>query len=267
MNPANLKTAIIIPARYGSTRLPGKPLAMLGGKTMLARVVEIARAAAQKFENTHVLVATEDRRIMDHAALLNVACVPTDADCPTGSDRALQAAQKSGQDFDFIVNLQGDAPFTPPEAIENIIAAFQKNPGASVVTPVYQLRWAQLDQLREHKKTTPFSGTTVIIDAQGRALWFSKTIIPALRNENALRAASEFSPVYQHIGLYGYSRQALETFCALPQGAYETLEGLEQLRFIENGMDVQTVQIQADFIHSGIDSPEDLQRAQTYFAS
>src|SRR5262249_54270854 len=102
-----MKTAIIIPARYGSKRFPGKPLAMLGGRTVLARVVDVAKEAARTFTDVSVMVATEDRRIESHAREIGAECILTSEDCATGSDRVLQAAQKSGKAFDFIVNLQG----------------------------------------------------------------------------------------------------------------------------------------------------------------
>ncbi|MGQ0526435.1 MAG: 3-deoxy-manno-octulosonate cytidylyltransferase [Alphaproteobacteria bacterium] len=259
-----MKIAIIIPARYGSSRFPGKPLAKIAGKTMLQRVVEISETAATDFDNVSIFVTTEDQRIADHAKDIGVPCILTSPDCPTGSDRALEAIQKSGQIFDFIINLQGDAPFTTPETIAALIYAFQKNRALEVVTPAHLLTWDELDRLRENKKTTPFSGTTITINEKGRALWFSKNIIPALRTEDR---SQELSPVFQHIGLYGFRRDALEKFCALQQSPYEKLEGLEQLRLLENGIAIHTVKVDVPVIHSGIDSPEDLQRAEKYFSS
>ena len=263
-----MKTAIVIPARYGSTRFPGKPLVMLAGKTMLERVVEVGRAAAKGLPHVRLLVATEDQRIVDHAASIGVDCAMTSADCPTGSDRVLEAADKAGGGFDFLVSLQGDAPFTPVEAVRRVIETAMNDDLADVVTPVVRLRWSELDALREAKKVTPFSGTTAIIKANGDAAWFSKTIIPAIRKEAELRLNERFSPVFQHLGLYGYRTEALRRFVALPQGHYEQLEGLEQLRFIENGMAVRTVEIHVDAgsAQAGIDSPEDVERAERLLA-
>lgn len=254
-----MKIAIIIPARYGSTRFPGKPLAMLGGKTMLSRVVAVAQEAAGDIAS--VAVTTDDQRIADHAKEIGVACLMTPSDCATGSDRVLAAAEQMAVRPDFIINLQGDAPFTPIEAIRAIIAAAQESPAPSVVTPVHQLSWYGLDRLRENKKTTPFSGTTCVRGADGNALWFSKNIIPALRKEDR---SQPLSPVFQHMGLYGYRYEALVDFCSQPQSHYEQIEGLEQLRFLENGVAIRTVAIAVDHIHSGIDSPEDLARAEAY---
>ena len=264
-----MRIAIAIPARFGSTRFPGKPLAKIGGQSMLGRVVELARSVANDDTAIDVFVTTEDQRIADHADEIGVECIITPDDCPTGSDRVLAALKIRGEMPDFVLNLQGDAPFTPPEAVKALIQAFKDNPNAEVITPVHRLRWADLDRLRESKKTTPYSGTTAVVDMDGRALWFSKNIIPAIRKEEALRAESDLSPVYQHMGLYGFRTDILERFCALPQGVYEQLEGLEQLRMLENGINVQTVLIDIDQgrMQSGIDTPEDLARANTYLSS
>ncbi len=258
-----MRIAIAIPARYGSTRFPGKPLAKIGGQSMLSRVIDVARAVAAQNNAIDIFVTTEDQRIADHAAEIGIACVMT-GDCATGSDRVLAALKQRGDLPDFVLNLQGDAPFTPPAVIRAIIDTFKENPNAEVVTPVHALRWDDLDRLREAKKTTPFSGTTAIIDNNDRALWFSKTIIPAMRKEEELREASNTSPVYQHIGLYGFRTDILERFCALPMGLYENIEGLEQLRMLENGIKITAVKVEIDAgqIQSGIDTPEDLMRAE-----
>lgn len=235
---------------------------------MLSRVVEVADKAAAAHPGTDVLVATEDDRIAAHCAEIGAPCVMTPADCPTGSDRVLAAAQAagkaSGKDYDVLMSLQGDAPFTPPAAVDAMLAAFAADPSNEVVTPVVRLRWTELDALRAAKQTTPFSGTTCVMDATGRALWFSKNILPAMRKEKDLRAQGEFSPVHQHLGLYAYRTAILEKFVALPQGHYEQLEGLEQLRLLENGIRVQavTIAVDAGLAQAGIDSPEDVERAE-----
>ncbi|PCJ98634.1 MAG: 3-deoxy-manno-octulosonate cytidylyltransferase [Zetaproteobacteria bacterium] len=261
-----MKLAIAIPARYASTRFPGKPLAMIQGKSMLQRVLDLAHKAAEPYDDVTIFVATEDRRIADHVAELGATCIMTPPSCPTGSDRVLSAIRQFHEWPDFIINLQGDAPFTPPKVIRQIFDAFEKNPRAEVITPVHRLSWNDLDRLRKTKKTTPFSGTTAIIDEKKRALWFSKNIIPAIRNEDGLRKQSAISPIHQHIGLYGFRSDILENFCGLAQGEYEQLEGLEQLRMLENGIMIQTVHIDIDegLIQSGIDSPEDIIRAENH---
>lgn len=267
-----MKTAIIIPARYGSTRFPGKPLTMIGGQTMLSRVVTLARNAIENVNTEITLaVATEDERIFNHAKELGVHAVMTSDACKTGSDRVLEAIHKLTQEknsrYDFVIGLQGDAPFTPPEAIEKMIEAYQNDNTIEVVTPVINLRWSELDNLQEQKKVTPFSGTTAIINAAGQALWFSKNILPAIRKEEQYRAnesTSEFSPVHQHIGLYGYAVKTLEKFVSLDEGHYEKLEGLEQLRLLENGITIQTIKLNVPLglAQAGIDSPEDVKRAE-----
>lgn len=262
-----MKTAIIIPARYGSTRFPGKPLVRIAGKSMLSRVADVARQAAGGLKNVTLAVATEDERIAAHCDEIGVDCVMTSEQCRTGSDRVLEAATQMGGDFEFVVGLQGDAPFTPVEAPQRMIAAFIGDPTCEVITPVVRLRWAELDALRLAKQATPFSGTTCVVDRAGRALWFSKNILPAMRREDALRA-NEYSPVLQHIGLYGFRFDILKKFVTLPEGAYESLEGLEQLRLIENGISIQTVELQVDagLAQAGIDSPVDVARAEKILA-
>ena len=258
------RTAIIIPARYGSTRFPGKPLAEIGGKSMLAHVAEIGRQASEGRDDVDLLVATEAQRIADHARELGLQCVMTPDDCPTGSDRVLEATNHTDQAYDILISLQGDAPFTPVAAISSLLDKLDRFPATQVATPVIRLGWAELDQLRAYKQTTPFSGTTAIVDEKGYARWFSKTIIPAIRKEEELRETQRKSPVFQHLGVYAYRREILEKFVNWPQGYYEQLEGLEQLRFLENDIPVDAVEIAADagIAQMGIDSPQDLDRAQ-----
>lgn len=262
--------AIAIPARYGSTRFPGKPLAMIAGKSMVQRVLDIAHEAAAAYDDAiDIFVATDDKRIADHVMNdLGAKCINTPPSCKTGSDRVLSALRQLDQWPDFVINLQGDAPLVPPFVVRQIFDSFRDNPKAEVVTPVHRLSWDELDALRAAKTVTPFSGTTATINAQGQALWFSKNILPAIRKEEDLRAATSVSPVYQHVGLYGFRCDILEKFCALPEGEYEALEGLEQLRMLENGIRISTVNIEGanTRIQSGIDSPEDIERAEKHIA-
>lgn len=235
---------------------------------MLSRVASIAQQAAQNFKNVTIAVATEDARIEEHCGQIGIPCVMTSDNCRTGSDRVLEAATQMGGEFDFVVGLQGDAPFTPVEAPVKMLETYIGDPDIEVVTPIVQLRWAELDALRESKKVTPFSGTTCVTDAKGRALWFSKNILPAIRKEGELRR-DEFSPVFQHIGLYGFRFDVLRKFVTLPEGQYERLEGLEQLRLLENGISVQTVTLKVDagMAQAGVDSPEDVERAERILAA
>ncbi|MFA4993895.1 MAG: manno-octulosonate cytidylyltransferase [Bdellovibrionales bacterium] len=259
-----MRTTIVIPARYGSTRLPGKPLAMIAGQTMLQRVIRIAQAAAKGDLNVDILVATDDQRIAKHAEELGEASALTPESCPTGTDRVQAAIAQMEIKPDFILNLQGDAPLTPPDFIRAMIDSFAKNP-VDLVTPVTQMTWEQLDKLRENKLTTPFSGTTVAFNEKtGLAYWFSKNIIPAVRKEKELREKSPLSPVWRHIGIYGYSKKMLEKFPLLSEGKFEKLEGLEQLRLLEHGYKIRCIPV--DYAGranmSGVDSPEDITRAE-----
>jgi 3-deoxy-manno-octulosonate cytidylyltransferase (CMP-KDO synthetase) len=262
------KIAIIIPARYGSTRFEGKPLALINGKAMIDHTMNVARAAAKDYKNVTILVATDDKRIEDHCKAQGYDVLMTSENCKTGSDRVLEAAIKLSDEPDIVINLQGDAPLTPVSALRNVIREFSANPEAQVVTPVQQLAWNDLDRLRRNKQTTPFSGTTAVINKNGRALWFSKNILPAIRKEDKHRHGGELSPVYQHLGLYGYKLDILKKFVNWPEGKYEALEGLEQLRFLENDVPIQCVEISADeVVHSGVDSPEDVPRAEAIMRS
>lgn len=257
--------AIIIPARYASTRFEGKPLAKIGPKTMLQHTCDTALAAAKHLNNVVVIVATEDQRIFDHAQLIEgVVPVMTPDTCLTGTDRVLAAIDALSIQPEVVINLQGDAPFTPPHFIAQIAQALLDHPTYSMVTPGVQLTWQELDELRASKKITPFSGTTVVMDTQQKAFWFSKNIIPAIRGEEKLRLKELYSPVYQHIGLYAFQLEALRKFVALPESYYEKLEGLEQLRLLENGLSIRIEKVSYGK-HGpipGVDTPEDLQRAE-----
>ncbi len=255
------KPLIVIPARMASKRFPGKPLAEISGVSMLRRTARVADRVAE----TDFVVATDHADIAAHCEAYDLPVVMTDADLPSGSDRTLSAAQQFRADAEIIVNLQGDAPFTDPAHVDAVISRL-KDGGADIATPAIRLTWEALDTLRDTKLTTPFSGTTVI-ENEGRAIWFSKNIIPAMRKEAELREADTLSPVLRHVGLYGFKRVALERFNALPQSHYESLEGLEQLRAIEAGMYVAIVQVDAAQISSpGIDTPQDLARAEALIA-
>ena len=257
-----MKTLIVIPARYSSTRFPGKPLANIAGQTMLSRVVNIARFAIQNKPHIDLVVATDDARISNHCDEINVPSVITPT-CETGTDRALAAMQALDATPDFIINLQGDVPLMPPSFITALLDEIERDPSVSMLTPVTQLSWDDLDTLRHNKKTTPFSGTTAILNQHHNALWFSKNIIPAIRKEKELRLLSTQSPIFRHIGLYAYSRDLLTQYVTWAPSHYEQLEGLEQLRVLEAGHLIRCVQVSATRpTLSGIDSPEDIGRAE-----
>jgi 3-deoxy-manno-octulosonate cytidylyltransferase (CMP-KDO synthetase) len=246
--------------------LPRKPLRLIAGRTLLHRTIAMARAAVAGLVDTDLVVATDDREIADHAHVAGCDAIMTDSAIATGSGRALAAALQRPAPPRFVVNLQGDSPFQPHGALRAVIAALQS--GAQVATPVIALDWPALDALRDHKRRSPFSGTTCARAPDGRALWFSKNIIPAIRNEELLRASQPLSPVWRHVGLYGYTLDALQRFEQTPPTALENLEGLEQLRLIELGIPVTTVAIDPPlFDSSGIDTEADIQRVEALIAA
>lgn len=259
---------IVIPARYGSTRLPGKPLALLAGVPLLARVIRTAQAAVRAGHGgTEIVVATDDSRVAALATAEGAAAILSDPGIPNGSMRALDAATRQARRPGRVVNLQGDAAFVTP-AVLGAMLAHLRYVDADVLTPVIRLSWPALDRLRARKRDVPFSGTTCVRTDDGRALWFSKTILPAIRDEAGLRVASSQSPVWQHVGLYAYAIAALERFATLPSSRYEQLEGLEQLRMLEAGMTIQTIEVAwGPWSVSGIDSPQDLDRADAEIAA
>jgi len=259
-----MSTVIVIPARFGSKRLPGKPLIPIAGKTLLQRVYEVALQVKVPDSPIEVMIATDDERIRQHALDLGAKVVMTPTECPTGTDRTLACVQQLSVRPDIIINLQGDAPFTPPHFLSSLIQTMQGHPSADLATPFVQLTWEELDRFRKSKLMTPFSGTTVAVDNNGYALWFSKLIFPSIRDEDQYRERHPLSPIRKHIGVYGYRYHALEKFVALPEGYYEKLEGLEQLRCLENGMRIKMIQVdyQGAKALSGIDSPEDVIRAE-----
>jgi len=271
-----MKTLLVIPARLGSTRFPDKPLAMINGRSMLSWVTGLAEEAREMYlseqpsadegKDTRVvdiIVSTEHERVMQHATDIGVRAIMTSESCATGSDRAWATYQALNQSYDAVINLQGDAPLTPPHFITEVIRLLT-SPDVQVATPAIRLTWDELDALRKNKITTPFSGTTVITDKSGRALWFSKIIIPALRTEAQLRSASSFSPVLRHVGIYGFRPAVLEKFAAFPQGTYENLEGLEQLRLLENNIPIHVAVVDhfGQPCFTGVDSPEDIGRVE-----
>lgn len=257
---------IVIPARYGSKRFPGKPLMRIAGQSLVSRVFDIARRAAERLDNVDIVIATDDERIVDHARSIGAEAVMTSPDITSGTGRALAAAKSCPVPPDHVVNLQGDAPFVPADVVSDLMVRARAG-GDIVVTPVTRLSWRELDALRDHKRQAPFSGTTCIVGSQGRSLWFSKSILPAIRNEEEHRAASPLSPVLRHIGLYAYSLRALERFESAPVSFYEALEGLEQLRFFDLDIPIATVEIDTPIISmSGIDTPEDAALAEDMIA-
>jgi len=249
--------AIIIPARYGSQRFPGKPLVSVAGISMIQRVWQ----SAQQVTGVHCcVVATDDVRIADHVRAFGGCVVMTDPDCENGTARvqaALEILEKEGTTVDAALNVQGDAVLTPPWVMQALVDQLGVYP---VVTPAVQLSPAQLQTLQESKTTKPSSGTLVTFDQNHRALYFSKTIIPYLRTIPDSGAI----PVYRHIGLYGYTRSALSAWLKTPPTPLEQAEQLEQLRLLETGVPIQVVVV--DYrgrTHASIDHPGDVAEVET----
>ncbi|NNU78981.1 3-deoxy-manno-octulosonate cytidylyltransferase [Halovulum dunhuangense] len=238
-----MNVVVVIPARYASTRYPGKPLVELTGATgqkrsLVRRSWDAACAASGV---ARVVVATDDGRIADHAAGFGAEVVMTPESCRNGTERCAAAAQALGlQDTDVVVNLQGDAPLTPPWFVEALIAAMAG--GAEVATPVLRLDAAALNSFQEDRAVGRVGGTTAVFDTAGRALYFSKEVIPYTGRRFA---EGEEIPVFHHVGVYAYRPAALRAYAGWPEGRLEKWEGLEQLRFMERGIPVTCVEVEA----------------------
>lgn len=244
-----MTAAIVIPARYGSSRFPGKPMHEIAGISMLERVWRIARATNGC---SRVVVATEDRRIVDHALSFGAEAVLTPERCTNGTERVFEALKAAEIEEDAILNFQGDAVLTPPWVLEAMIAEFDSEAPFDIVTPAVALTNEALGDLVAHKTEHPASGTTVVFDRRRNALYFSKTIIPYQRKVG-------FASVHRHVGLYGYRRDSLETYVTLPPTPLEQTEGLEQLRALENGMTIRIALV--DYrgrTHASVDAPGDV---------
>jgi 3-deoxy-manno-octulosonate cytidylyltransferase (CMP-KDO synthetase) len=244
--------AIVIPARWGSRRLPGKPMAMIAGQSLLFRVWRIAMAVER---GTAVYVATDDARVAEHAAGFGANVVMTEPDCANGTERVWQALGRIGRGFDAAINLQGDAVLTPPWVVGGLVDAFHDDPATRMATAAVHCTWDSLADLVALKKLSPTSGTTVAMDRFGRALYFSKSIIPHLRTRDKTKPP----PVYRHIGIYGYTPETLGQLATLPPTPLEMAEQLEQLRALENGIPIRVVTV--DYrgrSHGSVDAPEDI---------
>jgi len=264
----NPEILICIPARYASTRLPAKPLQKIAGIEMIKRVADIAAYVCKQNPLCNYVVATDDERILDFCRQHDIPAIMTAENCKSGTERCWNAVLQLEKCPEFIINLQGDNPLCPPWFLEQLIQAWQKDKNAQVFTPYVHLSWEEYDIFKEAKKSTPFSGTTVLIDYQEYALAFSKMIIPAIRKEEKLRKELEKSPVRRHIGLYAYTYNALKSYFELSPSPYEEPEGLEQMRFLHHQIPVKMVEVdyRGRKSMSGVDSPEDIIRAEAIIA-
>jgi len=235
---------VVIPARYASTRYPGKPLAELTGATGEARsLIRRSWDAAMAVEGVdRVVVATDDDRIAEAARGFGAEVAMTPESCRNGTERCAVVAGDLGPEWDVIVNLQGDAPLTPPWFVSALVEAMQGDPGCQVATPVLQTDAAALASFLEDRRHGRVGATTAVFDRAMRALYFSKEVIPY--TGRALAPGEEI-PVFHHVGVYAYRRAALAAYGDWPVGRLETWEGLEQLRFMENGVPVTCVEVDA----------------------
>jgi 3-deoxy-manno-octulosonate cytidylyltransferase (CMP-KDO synthetase) len=250
-----MKSIIVIPARYGSTRFPGKPLAEIAGYSMIRRVWSIA-SSVQNVDN--VFVATDSNQIAAHVESFGGDTIITSESCRNGSERVYEAVKKLKLNPEIVVNLQGDAILTPPWIIQAVVDTMRDNPDIKLATPAVKLSWAKYERLIKSKADGQPGGTLVTFDKNYNALYFSKTVIPFLRHK-------EYSdpPVYAHIGLYGYQYETLKEFFSLEPGILETAEQLEQLRALENGISIKIVPVDyRNRSHWSVDSPDDIARVE-----
>lgn len=237
-----MKTLLVIPARYASSRYPGKPLVPLrgpdGSKTLIRRSWEAAMAVTGI---DRVVIATDDDRIRDHATAFGAEVVMTSPAAQNGSERCAEvAALLPGHDV--IVNLQGDAPLTPPWFIEALIDGLVSDPDAEVATPVLRCDGRAVAGFLADRQAGRVGGTTAVFGAGGRALYFSKEVIPYTGQTYAPDAPT---PVFHHVGVYAYRPAALAAYPGWTPGPLEGLEGLEQLRFLEHNRAVLCVEVMA----------------------
>jgi len=247
-NPNNTRFTCIIPARYASSRFPGKPLALIGGKTMIRRVFE----QASKVSNS-VFVATDDLRIAEEVKSFGGDFVMTSPNHRSGTDRCSEAAGlieiKTGSSIDVVINLQGDEPFIREEQIRLLMDCFD-DPEVMIATLI-----------RKVEKGEELSGPNqpkVVTDVNGYAIYFSRSVIPYLRGAESERWSSMHT-YYKHLGIYAFRRSVLDEVTRLPQSGLEIAEALEQNRWIENGYRIKTAITPWESI--GIDTPDDLERA------
>ena len=231
-----MKPIILIPARMASTRLPGKPLADIAGKPMIVQVAH----RAQEADCGEVVIAAAESEIKDAADAHGIACVLTDPDLPSGSDRIWQALERHGGDHDVILNVQGDLPTLDPADVRAALNALEDE-AVDISTLVAEIT-------REEERTNP-NVVKAVLAENGRALYFTRATAPY-----------GDGPLYHHIGLYGYRRGALQKFVSMPPSLLEQREKLEQLRALEAGMRIDAALVSS--VPLGVDTPEDLERAR-----
>jgi 3-deoxy-manno-octulosonate cytidylyltransferase (CMP-KDO synthetase) len=238
-----MKVLGIIPARYASSRFPGKPLVDIGGKSMIQRVYEQAKKCDHL---TEVIVATDDARIYNHVIAFGGVAVMTGADHQSGTDRCAEVALAHPQ-YHVVINIQGDEPYIDPEQIAKLATCFN-TPDVQIATLIKKVKTEQ----ELHNPNTP----KVIVNKLSEAAYFSRSAIPHIRGEQPENWL-EFYTYFKHIGIYGYRADVLQQITKLPISALEKAESLEQLRWVENGYRIKVAETELETY--AVDTPEDLE--------
>ncbi len=244
-----MKFIAIIPARYASTRFPGKPLAMLGGKPVIQRVYEQAIKVLPE-----AYVATDDERIFQAVKSFGGQAVMTRSDHKSGTDRIQEAVEKIQTQADVIINIQGDEPFVQPSQLETLMQLFDA-PETQIGTLGKPFETMEAVENPNSPK--------IVCDRRGFALYFSRSVIPYVRGKEQQEWLQHY-PYLKHLGLYAYRREVLHEITQLPQSPLELAESLEQLRWLENGYRIRVGLTDVETV--GIDTPDDLQRAEEFLA-
>lgn len=261
-----MSTLVVIPARYASTRYPGKPLVELRGasgqpKSLIQRSWQAAMAVKGV---DRVVVATDDGRIRAASEAFGAEVVMTSTTCRNGTERCAEAHAALGGGFDIVVNLQGDAPLTPHWFVEDLIAGLKANATAEVATPVLKTDGAALNGFLADRRAGRVGGTTAVFGVDMNALYFSKEVIPYTGQTYADDAET---PVFHHVGVYAYRPAALAAYPGWEMGPLESLEGLEQLRFLERGRQVLCVEVDGKGRKFWeLNNPEDVPRIEEMLA-
>ncbi|MCA0870479.1 3-deoxy-manno-octulosonate cytidylyltransferase [Seohaeicola saemankumensis] len=261
-----MSVLVAIPARFASTRYPGKPLVPVTGargvsKTLIQRSWDAA-CAVQGVDR--VVVATDDERIRTEAEAFGAEVVMTSSDCANGTERCAEAFDKLGGGFDIVVNLQGDAPLTPAWFIEELVAGLRADPMAEVATPVLRCDGRALNGFLDDRRAGRVGGTTAVFTQNHHAMYFSKEVVPYTSERYN---DGDETPVFHHVGVYAYRPSALGAYPRWTPGPLEQLEGLEQLRFMEHGHTVLCVEVEArgrQFWE--LNNPEDVPRIEAMLA-
>ena len=258
-----MKTIIIIPARFASSRYPGKPLVELNLPNGEQKsLIELTWRAAGKVNAIHdIFIATDDTRIANAVRAFGAKVIMTSSQCKNGTERCAEAVDNAKLDADLIINFQGDAPLTPPWFVESLVESMRKDDKSSMATPVVRLDRLTYGHFIEDRKKGLVGGTTAVFGVNKYALYFSKEVIPFIDLDN-LSTEAEI-PVFHHVGIYAYKPSALKSYMEWPVGKLEELEGLEQLRFLENNQLVKCVSVSTrGRIFWELNNPDDVERIE-----